>query len=682
MSGVLVRLEQLRKADTDPTLQALGGFEELLADRERLLESAEMPILVSLLLHEWPHLPEPEKAAALIVDSIPLQNAFALEDIVDDALSCPEALPLLASPISRALRRRASGGDAESGIALEGLTRLALGGWIGSLQVRGLLVENAAELSEGSDVASEPDPVLVQRIIRALGAAAEMWEDDEVPSALEGLLALEVCEDDVTFELGMLHMRSGLAMDTVGGAVAALQQALEWLSRCCRYEDRVDARIFHTALDALLSFSAGASVSEPTMTELRTLVTEYRLASLREHPTWRQPRADATAAWVEFTDRLHALQDLDAAWWDPPALISAIAQAYSAHRTIRLLVPPDIPYADGSASPGITNALGRLLQPRLVNSLIAKTDSVVFLDRWLSLHSNDPNTGEEDRRSIHELQELLHADSEFDDPKGPDVELGATSSVLALSSPVREGLTGLLRERPELAEDLNRASRAVLAARKPDLSDYANTTLEQLRADIDRVTGVSGEAALRVDELLLFLLRYARWAIDAETGGTLGEPFLRPFAERREAPMEVDMAQDLAKRLYTSVSTIPRWEVHNLGAGRTDIVLFYGSFYLVIECKRELDNADMDYLCTRYSVQPAEYGATDIPIGFLVVLDATPKTRKAQLHQCLSVTEVAPAEPGGRPHAVVTVRVQGNTKPPSYSSTPTAHRQRSRAPQA
>ncbi|QWA25862.1 hypothetical protein KJK32_44270 [Streptomyces sp. JCM17656] len=57
----------------------------------------------------------------------------------------------------------------------------------------------------------------------------------------------------------------------------------------------------------------------------------------------------------------------------------------------------------------------------------------------------------------------------------------------------------------------------------------------------------------------------------------------------------------------------------------------------------------MDYLSARYSVQPAEYGATDIPVGFLVVLDLTPKTRKALLHQCLSVTEVPPPKPAAVP---------------------------------
>ncbi len=84
-------------------------------------------------------------------------------------------------------------------------------------------------------------------------------------------------------------------------------------------------------------------------------------------------------------------------------------------------------------------------------------------------------------------------------------------------------------------------------------------------------------------------------------------------------------------------------------AGRTDIVLFYGAFYIVIECKREPKNASMEYLCTRYSVQLTEYGATDIPVGLLVVLDLTPKTRKALLHQCLRVPEVPQRNPAATP---------------------------------
>ncbi|MBK5992932.1 hypothetical protein JHN53_15070 [Streptomyces sp. MBT58] len=312
---------------------------------------------------------------------------------------------MLATPIGRALRRRSGGADAQAGIALEGLTRLALGGWIRSLQVRSQLVEQATDLAEGI-VGSDPDPVLLQRIIRALGAAAEWWDDAEVPSALESLLSLEACEDDITFELAMLHMRTGLAKNTLDEAVPALRQALMWLDRCSRYEDRLDARILHTALDGLLSFTAGNTISDSTLEDLHALVVDYRLIGLRERPTWRQPRADATVAWVQLTDRLHALHSLDEVWWDPLALISAIAQAYSAHQTIRLLVPPDIPHADELPASGDATALPHLLQPRLMSSLTARGDSSAFLERWLALHVDDPSASEEARTAVRELAGL------------------------------------------------------------------------------------------------------------------------------------------------------------------------------------------------------------------------------------------------------------------------------------
>lgn len=677
MSDVLGRLEALRATDDDLTLTALGGLDEILADREQLLASPDMPLLVGMLLEEWPTLAKPEQAAALIVDSIPVQDAFALEDIVDDALSCPSALPLLAEPLTKVLRRRAGGADAEAGIALEGLTRLTLGGWIrSSLWLRSELVGRADELAEASD-SQDLDPVLIQRIIRALGAAGERWDDEEVAPALLRLLALEDHEDDVAFELAMLHLRAGLTQETVEAALPELNQARDWLQRCSRYEDRLDARIFHAALEALLAFAAGDAVPDQAVQDLHTLVLDYRLMSLHERPTWRQPRADATAAWVQLIDRLHALHDLDTTWWDPPALISAVAQAYGAHRTMHLLVPPDLPYADGQEPPsGKTAALPQLIQPRLTNSLTAKADSVEFLDRWLSLHADDTNADSDTHVAVRELRTLLRAGGDDGRPKVPEIELGAVASALALPTAVRDRLAELVQQEPTLAEDLNRSGRDVLATREADLSDYFNTELKKWRTEIARITDISGEAALRVENLLVFLMRFAKWAIEVERGGAVGEPYLRPFTKEEDAPLEVDMAKDLAKRLYTSSCTSPRWEVKNVGGGRTDIILFYGAFYLVIECKRELDNASPEYLSTRYSIQPGEYGATDVPVGFLVVLELTPKTRNAQLHQCIWVTEVPPAEPGGRPHAVIVVRIQGNTRSPSYSSTPADYRRR------
>ncbi|MET8956264.1 hypothetical protein [Streptomyces sp. NPDC004533] len=676
MSHVLERLEAMRQAGDDFSLEALGGFAEIWCNREELIGSPDMPLLVALMLEQWSALPSPDQAAALIAEAIAVQDAFALEDIVDDTLSCAEALPALADSLSGALGRRADGVDAEAGIALEGLTRLALGGWIKALRVRSRLVDQAGELAE-TDLSLEPDPVLVQRLVRCLGAAAERWDDEEIPDALEALLVFEDYEDDVCFELAMTHLRAGLTEDTVETAVPELRNARDWLSRCSRYEERLDARIFQTALDALLAFTAGQGVTDAVVNELHSLVVEYRLTSLHEQPTWRHPRADATVTWVQLTDRLHALRDLDSAWWNPPELISSMAQVYSAHRTLHLLTPPDLPYKENAPPPADATALPQLLQPRVATVLTARGDSAAFLDRWLTVNADSSDITDEARTAILELQELLRAGGDIDLPKGVAVDVKAATSALVLPERASERLTELLQDHPGLAQDLNNAGQIVLNARNPDLSDYFNTTFHELRTKVERIASISGEAALRVEEVLLFLMRYTRWAIDAETGGALGEPFLRPFANEEDAPKEARMAEDLAKRAYTALPTSPRWEVKNIGAGRTDVVLFYGAFHLVIECKRELKKASMDYLASRYSVQPAEYGATDINVGFLAVLELTPKTRKAQLHQCFSVTEVPPAEPGGRPHAVITARVQGNTKPPSYSSTPTAYRTRS-----
>ncbi|MYU02064.1 MULTISPECIES: hypothetical protein, partial [unclassified Streptomyces] len=634
MSDVSERLEQMRQAGEQFSLDAVGGFEAIWSAREALVVSPDMPILITLTLDEWSSLPSHDQAAELISAAVEVQDAFALDDIVEDVLSCAEALPDVLDSLSRALARRAQGRDAEAGITLEGLARLALGGWTKPLRLLSQLVDLAGELTETTPI-DAPDPVLVQRLVRCLGAAAERWEHEEIPDALKSLLLFEDHEDDVCFELAMVHLHAGLTRTTVEMALPELKKARDWLSRCSRYEDRLDARIFQTSLDALIGFASGQSVAHVSVSELHTLVAEYRLTSLQEEPTWRHPRADATVAWVQLTDRLHALQDLDDAWWDPPALISAMAQVYSAHRTLHLLAPPDLAYSDGVPTPQSTTALPQLLQPRLTSVLAARSDSALFLDRWLAVNADDPDTSGTARSAILDLRELLRTGGESGAPKGDAVDIRAATSALALPHTVGMRLTQLLHEYPDLAQDLNDAGQVVLTSRHPDLSEYFNNTFQSLRRDVERITGISGEAALRVEEVLLFLMRYTRWAIDAETGGALGEPFLRPFTKDEKAPEEVDMAKDLAKRAYTALGASPRWEVKNIGAGRTDIVLFCGAFHLVIECKRELDNPSMDYLASRYTFQPAEYGATDVAVGFLVVLELTAKTRKAQLHQCL-----------------------------------------------
>jgi len=104
----------------------------------------------------------------------------------------------------------------------------------------------------------------------------------------------------------------------------------------------------------------------------------------------------------------------------------------------------------------------------------------------------------------------------------------------------------------------------------------------------------------------------------------LGNPadFMKAgFSE--ETVVEQHLANDIER--FLAAAPLSRGTVaiesRRIGGGRADVVVGFTSHRVIIELKRELNDAKVDALEHHYADQAASYQATDYPFGIVMVLD-------------------------------------------------------------
>ena len=174
--------------DLIPSLASLGGEEAILNcglqhDHEPDAFTASLALTVS-----WGNIRDRDAAKEWMRNAVQLLSDEELMAFNDVVLGSSVALPDLAGTLADAWRSVSDDDSVLRGnVALEGWTRLAAGGWTAGISLRAALFERAQRVASST---AEVDIFLV----RAIGAALDQWEDQELESALEMLASQEVVE--------------------------------------------------------------------------------------------------------------------------------------------------------------------------------------------------------------------------------------------------------------------------------------------------------------------------------------------------------------------------------------------------------------------------------------------------------------------------------------------------------
>ena len=135
--SVVERAWELQSAGAERiTLNDLGGAQSVLDERADILASQELSVVVTALVDELDEIDDPERAEGiqLCLEAAGVDDAITLLEITDDLVTSPVILAEQAQQLDEALRRHAEQrSDAAGGLCLEGVVRLALGGWTSAI---------------------------------------------------------------------------------------------------------------------------------------------------------------------------------------------------------------------------------------------------------------------------------------------------------------------------------------------------------------------------------------------------------------------------------------------------------------------------------------------------------------------------------------------------------------------
>jgi hypothetical protein len=657
-------LERLSSSTGIPDLEGLGGENLILAERVELVTDSRNVTIVATLCRHWDELAHRDEAVGYVIDSVRTSGPMTMVDILDVILDSPRVLYDVAALLTAMLSELSRDPRILGAMALEGWTRLALGSWCPSLQLRAALASRAQGGGAGDDGIF---------LVRAIGAALERWGDQDLLTALTGLALHEPIDDDAAYEIAMYHLNVALSSTNRETAIDGLHEALRWFRVAAATDERPDALAFSLAVEQVVRFVAGERITAQAVDTVTDSVLSYLRGYRSEVHHWRQPRADTAACWVDLTRALHEVADLhEPAWWEPGKLLAAAARVLDAHRSLVLLGDPDTAVkADAPARAGSNHVMASprqsglelLLRPPVQAALGSREEHLALVDRWLEEAGAAGSIDSPAVAAIREVREALRREVKTD-PKGKLPSAPALSRMLGLDT---EGLAKLaaLVDHPEVLEFLE--ASAVLVEEQPGPTVAENVVLSKLLSVLREIPGY-GNASAWIDWMVRQLLRFVMRYIDKQSRGQRAEPWQEPFTSRTAAPREEKLADSLARWLMATTGVRAMVEVSDIGGGRVDVVVFADKLRLVVEVKREFEDKDQDELVAAYGDQAVQYASADVPFAFLAVLDLFRRDVRTDIQACLWVRHVTLPKPGSRTYGLTTARVQANLEPPSTSS--------------
>jgi hypothetical protein len=485
-------------------------------------------------------------------------------------------------------------------------------------------------------VGTEDDPEFVSRAARVIGMANGYWPDTWKTDHLARLLEVDEAACPVATELGFASLGTGLEALDEDEALAALRRSNEWFHQAAAADAESDeAALWAAATDALIMYSAGgdpATSAEDTRRRLRALVAA-RSGTGASEPVRR--RRSAEIEWAALAAQLPATGGLRLTALGN--FLDRIVGAYAASRTLMV-----------GASATSAAILSRIERSWAQHRILLDA-----LTEW----ADDPHLDPELRAAADDLLNRAGGTS----PGKPD----ATGGLPAVASALRVPLDAVTSLPAQLA-DMLKSGLATHRHQPGPVKEVFDRITEQLSAAED----FTGETKLLVEDVLRVSLRYMHDRANrtpASLGGQVGWLF---DWGKGDAPHESKLAEDYAQYLNGSdIAGYVNAEVNEVGGGRVDVIITGPTARIVVEVKRSSTLVTEEHAPQWYG-QEGAYQTTDVTIGFVLVLDLSPKTTHPRhLRRCAWTSTSRAGEHDDWRH-IVTLVVEGRRTVPSSTGGP------------
>jgi len=651
-----------------PSVEDLGGLGSVLACADLLSQGPFLHHLIQATAH---HLNacggEASKPlyqavlAGLQTNNNHAAFASATDVLAGRPLLARELDPQLTRVLLGRLQQARDAGD-DLAVALIGveaadcLVQLTLAGVTKAARLLGA-VDEATE-----DPAALPE-AMAARLPRLLGVLEAHHPGAGLREALERCLMLDHTCRDAAFELALGDLRRALEQNEYAPMTEQLRTAQDRLAELISLDpDRLDAQLYHAAIDAVLGLSApDASTRVPiAASALRDALHRYRDYRFRTRlPAWAKPRQEDVFAWSELTvllDDAAAHLSPDDPWYEGGhGILTALLRAYTSHNTVAVLTnTASATVVETLVSPVIEDAfLQHEHRQRFLEHALAHDEELRGTPAAQQLHAKlrhyalagtnsavqqvaDPGKGRRWQRLAHQLQDDF--------------------AVLVDQTPEH------ILDRLELGLRTHEDVRA--AVTDPKYGRLRDGLLNRLKLSRDWSPGIATEFTALLDTAIHYA--YLCYDIGRQMGGSYTE-FLRN-RDKGGKKQKVDEAlfhQHFREVLqFSALFHVTKSEVIDKAGGRADILVSFGAVQFNVECKIEENDASESSL-RQYVAQAAEYQNTNAGFAILLALDKTVGAEGAvNLFDSIWIEPVQ--RPGeAEPCLVVIVRIPGGRENPN-----------------
>jgi hypothetical protein len=575
--------------------------------------------------------------------------------------------------------------------ALEAAARLAVRGLGSKNKLLGLL----------EDVI-EPQPRrYAQAVVRTVAMAFDHWTPDEkvadVIDILTGVTAPRYDQKpaaavvtrneefrrdvapDAAWALACIAVAKALRLTAVPDICDELDTALGNLSVVTALDDRDDAQLLRAAIGLLrrllssLPTGSGpydASTWAADVEDVRAIASRADQLTLDRHGLnhWSGDRKAAVLqGWSRFVDDLAFLGDQLSrdSLYSASVVLDDISAIYCSSRSYELTLG-----AGGSQNvvavlrPVI--ASGFAARAGLLRNLVDHTEALRQRLSDADASEGDGIANAEDLRArLATAEQVLEAArvslAAAPEPPGKAHEQAAELPPLLAeffgpTPAVVKALEGVSQEElRRLAADV--ADLQAATDLDPDL--MVTATRKRMLAALSTAEDLHDDVVPAVTAVLDQLIKFARQRLNSQESW---KPYLfNPEADEHD--LHVDLYDWLCQGQFGSFTNV---EVQEVGGGRVDIQIQFSGFHLYLELK--VDHTAVPVAGkAAYIKQTVSYEASDIRIGFLVVLRMTPpkdKSPSEHLTEYVSHTTVPMKDSTVERH-VVMLEVPGNRTKPS-----------------
>lgn len=568
--------------------------------------------------------------------------------------------------------------------ALETYARLSIAGQASEYKLFGLL----------EDIA-EPQPRrYAQAVLRSIGVAYDRWQvDDRVVDVINILTGVksagyttapgeaavarnqEYSQDiasDASWTSANIEMVRAFRASSAAEANAHLGAALEALSFAKAQDEREDVegldgalRLLRTFMDDQAGYGAGARSAadwDLDLAQVEALAQRVQQLAVTGYGLnhWSGDRKQVVlAGWTRLTRDLAWLRDrLDRdSLYDAAVILDDLLQIYSASHTYEL-----------TNHVGGIEVIRSVVRPAVAGGFAARAglmrnlhDHIEVLERRIEASDGDIAWDEERLAAALALEEAARASLQAaPEPPGKDTAQAALPPLLA-ELLGRHGLTEALAGiDPAILRDLNTDLADIRDSNSLDHDLVITEVRKEMLNALAPCPDFKGEVTQSVQVVLDQLIRFVSRRMNTQESSK--DYLFKDDAD--EHALHSDLYDWLCNGQLSGVTNV---EVQEVGAGRVDIQICFPGFHLYLELKADQTMVPIENKST-YIKQTVTYQATDVRIGFLVVLRLAPPRDKGpapHLRDYVTHTTVDVLGGDGERHVVMLEIPGRQTKPSS-----------------